>query len=93
MSLTVAGCATTFIEVQGECVLQQWQFLGWTMRQRTLCDLPPPAMTNDGPLRERGAMRTNPFPGLIDRNEADSLDPNLLEKTMKYPQPEDEEQK
>ena len=67
-------------------MLQQWQFMGWTMRQRTICDLPPPAMTGDIDVRDRKAMDINPFPGLVEKNDADSLDPNLLEKTLKYPQ-------
>ena len=36
-------------------------------------------------------MDVNPFPDALDfRNEADTIDPNLLEKTMEYPPSEDD---
>ena len=82
----VAGCATTFIEFEGECVLQEWQLLGYSLRQRTLCDLPSPDVATEGRLRDRKSMGVNPFPGLLDRNKADAIDPNLLEKQLGYPQ-------
>ena len=85
-----AACTTQFIEFEGACVLQRWDLASITMRTRVICDLPPPTMLEE-PLRDREAMDTNPFPDLLERNEADSTDPNLLEKTMGYPQGEKED--
>lgn len=83
--LILAACTTTFIEFKGECVLQSWNLASLTMRRRMLCDFPPPSMM-EAPLRERDAMDINPFPDAFDfNNEADTIDPNLLEKTMEYP--------
>lgn len=85
------GCSTHFIEFEGECVIQQWMFASVTMRRRTLCDLPPPDYATEGRLRDREAMSTNPFPDFFDfDNEADTIDPNLLEKSMEYPPSEDD---
>ena len=85
-----SGCATHFVEFEGECVIQQWSFASMVLRRRTLCDLPPPTMA-EGKLRDREAMDVNPFPDLFDRNNpADSMDPNLIEKTMGYPPSEDD---
>ena len=69
--------------------MQQWQFLGQTMRERTICDLPPPS-EEETQLRDREPMDTNPFPDLLEENKADTLDPNLLEKSMGYPVEEGE---
>ena len=56
------------------------------MRQRTICDLPPPR-DDEVQARDREAMDVNPFPNILDfKNDADTIDPNLLEKTMEYPQ-------
>lgn len=88
--LLLSSCTTTFIEFRGECVLQQWKLVSVTMRQRQICDLPPP---QEDPffnpdvdrLRDREAMEINPFPDLGDRlNKADSMDPNLLEKSLDF---------
>ena len=83
--LVLPGCTTIFLEYEGECVQQQWAFASVVLRRRMICDLPPPT-AEEGALRDREAMDTNPFPELFERNEADSTDPNLLEKTMGYPQ-------
>ena len=86
--LVLSSCMTTFVEFKGECVIQAWDFLGLNMRTRQICDLPPPD-ADEVQVRDREAMNTNPFPDLIDLgNEADSIDPNLLEKNMGYPQEE-----
>lgn len=66
--------------------MQDWQLLGYTVRARVLCDLPPP---EDDEVQVRDRTETdNPFPDLFEKNDADSSDPNLLEKTMGYPQEE-----
>lgn len=64
--------------------MQTWAFVGQTMRQRLLCDLPPPDVAGgEEELREREAMGINPFPDLFDRdNKADTFDSNLLEKEI-----------
>ena len=79
VSLLLSSCSTSFLEMQGECVLQQWQFFGSNVRTRMICDLPSPELT-EIQVRDREAMDTNPFPGAFDRNNADSVDPDLLEK-------------
>ena len=80
-AIVVGGCTTQYVEFEGECVMQQWRLAGYAMRSRTICDLPSP-----GPLetqvRDREAMDVNPFPDLFERDNADSLDPDLLEKEM-----------
>ena len=80
-AIVVGGCTTQYVEFEGECVMQQWRLAGYAMRSRTICDLPSP-----GPLetqvRDREAMDVNPFPDLFERNNADILDPDLLEKEM-----------
>jgi hypothetical protein len=84
------GCATHFVEFQGECVIQQWTLASVVLRRRTLCDLPPPKFYEEK-LRDREAMSTNPFPDLFDfDNKADSADNNLLEETLEYPPSEDD---
>ena len=84
--IVLAGCTTRYVEFKGACVLQQWQFATVTMRARMLCDLPPPTAL-EGPLRERDAMETNPFPDLFDlKNDADSPATDLLEENMGVPQ-------
>ena len=91
VALLLSGCTTTYVEVKGECVIQQWSFLGGIMRKRTICDLPVPE-ANETPVRDREAMDTNPFPDLIDLdNNADSMDPDLLEKNMGVPPDEDDQ--
>jgi len=80
----LVGCSTIYVEVKGECVMQQWRFIGYTMRARMICDFPPPA-EGETEVRDREAMDTNPFPDLFEENDADSTDPNLLEKSMGYP--------
>jgi len=88
--LILGGCTTSYLELKGECVIQQWSFIGQTMRKRLICDLPPPTLLEEQ-VRDREAMNTNPFPNLIDLdNNADSMDPNLLEKEMNYPQEAEE---
>ena len=83
-----SSCTTTYIEFRGECVIQDWRLLGQSIRQRQICDLPPP-MEDVGfdpetdEIKDREAMDVNPFPDLGDRvNKADSTDPNLLEKSL-----------
>ena len=89
----LVSCSTTFVEFKGECVIQDWQFLGYSMRTRQICDLPPPEM-DEVQVRDREAMDTNPFPDLLDfDNDADTIDPNLLEKSMEYPPSEDDVEK
>ena len=89
--MMISGCETTYLELRGECVMQTWYFLGQTMRARTLCDLPPPGMT-EPQVRDREAMDVNPFPDLFElNNPADTMDPNLLEKELGYPQKENEQ--
>ena len=86
--LAIAACSTTFVEFKGECVIQDWSFLGYTIRQRQICDLPPPSMFEEQ-VRDREPMDVNPYPNLFDLgNPADSLDPNLLEKKLEVPQGE-----
>ena len=87
IGLTTTNCATHFVEFQGECVIQSWNLLGFEIRRRSICDLPPPS-GDDPEVRDREPMNTNPFPGLFERNKADSVDPNLIENTMGYPQEE-----
>ena len=81
-----------FVEFKGECVLQQWRLVGYAVRTRTLCDLPPPSIY-ETPVRDREPMDMNPFPDLFDlNNNADTMKPNLLEETMEYPpSPDDPE--
>ena len=87
--LVLSGCTTSFLELKGECVIQQWRLIGYTMRTRTICDLPSPAMY-ETQVRDRDQMNVNPFPNLWDfDNKADTTAPNLLEEHMKYP-PEEE---
>lgn len=91
LSGALAGCTTTFIEFEGECVMQQWSLASVVVRRRNLCDLPP-REPEEEQLRDQEAMEMNPFPDLFDlRNEADSTDPNLLEKKMGVPQEDGEE--
>ena len=84
----INGCTTTFVEFRGECVIQDWKLFGASVRQRQICDLPPPQEDvafdpETDRLRDREAMDTNPFPDFTDRlNKADSFDPNLLEKSI-----------
>lgn len=86
----LTGCTTHFIEFKGECVIQQWRLAAVTLRGRLLCDLPPPTM-EEVQVRDREAMDVNPFPDLFDfDNNADTIDPNLLEKSMEYPPSEDD---
>ena len=85
----LAGCSTSYIEVKGECVMQQWQLLGQTMRERTICDLPPPEEGEEN-VRDREAMDVNPFPDLFEENKADTTDPDLLEDSMGYPQSDED---
>jgi len=89
--MLLLGCTTTYYEIEGECVAQEWLLGGFSMRRRMICDLPPP--TGDEPeLRDREAMGVNPFPGLLDmHNDADSIDPDLLEKKKGIKQDEAEE--
>ena len=49
------------------------------LRQRQICELPAP-QPDDVQVRDRAPMDVNPFPDLFERNDADSTDPNLLEK-------------
>ena len=86
----LSSCVTKFTEFRGECVLQEWKLANITLRYRQICDLPPPDM-NETQVRDREAMDVNPFPDLLERNDADSTDPNLLEKKMGYPQLKDSE--
>jgi len=80
------GCSTMFLELKGECVMQQWRLLNQVMRNRIICDLPPPTMFEDE-VRDREEMNTNPFPDLWDfKSKADTNEPNLLEGEMGYPQ-------
>jgi hypothetical protein len=89
--LSAAGCTTQFVEFQGACVIQQWGFASVVVRRRTLCDLPPPDLVTEGHLRDREAMDVNPFPDAFDfKNEADTIDPNLLEKKLGVPPSEDD---
>ena len=69
-------------------MLQQWNLAGFVVRRRMLCDLPPPK-DSETPVRDREEGRSaNPFPNLFENNKADSADPDLLEKSMEYPQDE-----
>ena len=88
--LALPGCVTRYLELKGECVVQEWKLASFTVRSRMICDLPPPGMLEEQ-VRDREAMDVNPFPDLFERNPADSTDPNLLEKAMEYPQPEGED--
>ena len=89
--LLISGCTTKYFEVKGECVMQSWHLVGQTMRERLICDLPPPD-DDEVQVRDREEMDTNPFPDLFDLdNQADTPDPNLLEKKMGYPQEPDNE--
>ena len=84
--LILPGCTTTFVEFKGECVMQEWQLVGYPVRTRQICDLPPPD-DDEVQVRDREPMDVNPYPDLFDfKNDADTIDPNLLEKTMEYPQ-------
>lgn len=85
--ILLISCTTSFIEFKGECVIQEWRLVGYAIRVRQICDLPPPE-GDEKEVRDREAMGINPFPDLFERNKADSTDPNLLEKTMGYPQEE-----
>ncbi|MDB4312054.1 hypothetical protein N9937_01360 [bacterium] len=67
------------MEFEGECVVQQWAIASVVLRRRQICDLPSPT-EGEVQVKDREAMKVNPFPGLLDRNDADSLDPDLLEK-------------
>lgn len=90
--LMLSSCTTTFIEFKGECVVQQWAFMTFNVRRRMLCDLPPPS-ADEGHLRDREAMSVNPYPNLLDfDNDADTTDPNLLEKKMGVPPDEGDEE-
>ena len=87
--LILGGCSTSFLELKGECVIQQWRLIGYTMRNRMICDLPPPAMY-ETQVRDRDQMNVNPYPNLWDfDNKADTAAPNLLEEQMEYPQEEE----
>lgn len=84
MSLLLAmgvleGCATSYRELTGTCVVQEWKFGTIIMRQRDICELPPPE-PGDVQVRDRESMEVNPFPDLFERNKADTTDRNLLEK-------------
>lgn len=83
----LAGCTTSYLELKGECVVQAWTLASVTIRRRLICDLPVPE-DDEMAVRDREAMDVNPFPDLLEDNEADSMDPNLLENSMGYPQPE-----
>ena len=83
------GCATTYMQMEGQCVMQQWRFATVVMRNRLLCELPVPRDHDE--LRERDPMETNPFPDYWEPNKADSMDPNMLEKSMGLPQKEEDE--
>ena len=85
--LFLLACTTTYVEFEGECVMQEWSFLGQTMRERQICDLPSPK-AHETQVRDREAMNVNPFPDLFENNKADSMDPNLLEKEMGVSQDE-----
>lgn len=74
-----AGCTTTYVEFEGECVIQEWTLSNITLRKRQICDLPPPTGA-DPEVRDRKPMNPNPYPGMFDTNPADSTDANLLEK-------------
>ena len=82
-SLLLLSCTTSYIEFEGECVLQRWAALGYTIRLRQICDLPKPQTEglDDRVIRDKEPMNPNPFPDLIgEENPADSMDPDLLEK-------------
>ena len=81
----LSACTTIFLEVEGECVIQTWTLANFVVRKRMICDLPQPGI-GDPEVRDREPMDVNPFPGLLDRNDADSTDPDLLEKSMGLPQ-------
>jgi hypothetical protein len=89
----LGGCTTSFIEFEGACVMQQWALASVVVRRRQLCDLPAPEVLTEGYLRDREAMDVNPFPNLFDLdNKADTVDRNLLEKTMDVPPDEGDEE-
>ena len=91
ISLFVAGCSTTYVEFKGECVIQDWSLRGYTLRQRQICDLPPPD-DDETQVRDREAMNVNPYPDLFDlNNNADSPAVDLLEGNMNIPQGEPDE--
>ena len=73
------GCATSYIEFEGECVVQEWKFATIVLRNRQICDLPPPDH-GEVQVKDREVMNPNPYPGMFDTNPADSMDGNLLEK-------------
>ena len=81
------GCTTTYVQMEGQCVMQEWALSSVTVRKRMLCELPVPHDKDE--LRERDPV--DPFPGLLERhNKADSVDPDLLEKSMGLPQEGDD---
>ena len=77
--LLLTGCTTTYHEITGTCVVQEWTLGSVVMRQRRICELPPPD-ENEVQVRDREAMELNPFPNLLESSDAETLDPNLLEK-------------
>ena len=79
MLLALASCSTTYYEVTGTCVAQEWKLASVVLRARKICDLPPPT-DEEIEVRDREAMNVNPFPGVFDYNPADTSDRNLLEK-------------
>ena len=83
--LSLPGCTTSYVEFEGECLQQRWGFIGYTVRERNLCDFPKPKLVgpDERVLREKEPMNPNPYPNLFEGNRADSLDPDLLEKRRK----------
>lgn len=79
LAMMVSSCTTSYHEITGTCIVQEWSLSSVVLRQRQICELPPPD-ANDVQLRDREPMNINPFPDLFETNEADSTDPNLLEK-------------
>lgn len=39
--LVFGGCATTYVELEGECVLKRWMFAQVVMRSEVICLMPP----------------------------------------------------
>ena len=77
--IVVVGCATSYKEVAGTCVIQEWRFGNVVMRSRDICELPPPG-PGDVQVRDREMMDVNPFPDLFEKNVADTTEENLLRK-------------
>ena len=36
------GCATSYLEAQGECVFRQWLLAGVAIKRDIICDMPAP---------------------------------------------------